>query len=367
MAENTALIDRLQPTFAHVEEFIAAGEINGAAVAVGVGGEQVAEWYGGQATEQLPSGPDVLWPLASASKLYTAAAVMALVERGALLLSTPVHAVLPEFHGDGREAITLRHLLTHTSGLIYESPEMEQRLIAQTPIEAIIDEAYTYPLLFAPGAKHSYSDYNMAIAGRMASVTAGMSFPDLVRAYVLEPGELRDTFMPPPRSAYPRLAHIVNSLAHGTAGAMYNAPYALDLAHPAFGTVASARDLLRFGLLFAPRGQRRILSDATIRLMTTDQTGGHALGSLVEGAPETPRAWGLGFMIRGPHDAGGYLPDLLAPGSYGHGGASGCMLVTDPVHDITVAFASTHHARTGRARWSYRINSTINMVLAALT
>jgi CubicO group peptidase (beta-lactamase class C family) len=367
MAEYTALTDRLRPVFAHVEGFIAAGEINGAAVAVGVGSEQGAEWYGGQAAEQLPSGPEVLWPLASASKLYTAAAVMALVERGALLLSTPVHAVLPEFKGGGREAITLRHLLAHTSGLIYESPEMEQRLIAQTPIEAIIDEAYTYPLLFTPGTKHSYSDYNMAIAGRMASVTAGMSFPDLVRTYVLEPGELRDTFMPPPRRAYPRLAHIVNALAYGTAGAMYNAPYALDLAHPAFGTVASVRDLLRFGLLFAPHGQRRILSSATIRLMTTDQTGGHALGSLVEGAPETPRAWGLGFMICGLHDAGGYLPDLLAPGSYGHGGASGCMLVTDPVHDITVAFVSTHHARSGRARWSYRINSTINMVLAALT
>jgi CubicO group peptidase (beta-lactamase class C family) len=80
---------------------------------------------------------------------------MALVERGALLLSTPVHAVLPDFRGDGREAITLRHLLTHTSGLVYESPEMEQRLIAQTPIEAMIDEAYTYPLMFSPGTKHS--------------------------------------------------------------------------------------------------------------------------------------------------------------------------------------------------------------------
>ncbi len=367
MAADTALIDRLQPTFTHVERFIAAGEINGAAIAVGVGGERVAEWYGGQAAEQLPSSPEVLWPLASASKLYTAAAVMALVERGEILLATPVQSILPEFHGDGREAITLRHLLTHTSGLIYESPEMEQRLLAQTPIDAMIDEAYTYPLLFTPGTKHSYSDYNLAIAGRMAAVTAGLSFPDLVRTYVLEPGELHDTFMPPPRAEYRRLAHIVNSLADGTDGAMYNAPYALDLAHPAFGTVASVRDLLRFGLLFAPRGRQRILSDATIRLMTTDQTGGHALGSLVEGAPETPRPWGLGFMIRGPHDAGGYLPDLLAPGSYGHGGASGCTLLIDPVDDITVAFVSTHHARSGRARWSYRINSTVNMVLAALT
>lgn len=367
MGMDTAVMGRLAPVFAHVERFIAAGEINGAALAVAIGGEHVAEWHGGQAADGLPSGPDVLWPLASASKLYTAAAVMAVVERGLLTLGMPVSTVLRSFTGDGREQITLRHLLTHTSGLIYESPEMEKRLNAQMPIDAMIDEAYTYPLLFPPGAKHSYSDYNYAVAGRMAATVAGMSYPELVRTFVLEPGELRDTFMPPPRSEYGRLAHIVGLLAYGTAGAMYNAPYALDLAHPAFGTVATTRDILRFGLLFAPGSIHHILSGATIRAMTTDQTGGNAVGSVLEGVPETPRPWGLGFMIRGIHDLGGYLPDLLAPGSYGHGGASGCLLVTDPVHNITIAYVSTHHARTGRPRWVYRIGSTINMTLAALT
>ena len=366
MTSDAETMRRLAPVFDHVARFIEAGEIHGAAVAVGVGGKQVVEWYGGQAAPDLPSGPDVLWPLASASKLYTAAAVMALVERGMLLVGMPVQTILPDFTGDGRDEITLKHLLTHTSGLIYESPEMEQRLIAQTPIDAIIDEAYTYPLLFAPGTQLSYSDYNLAVAGRMAAVAAGMSFPDLVRTYVLEPGDLHDTFMPPAPSEYGRLAHIVNSLAYGTAGAMYNAPYALDLAHPAFGTVASVNDFLKFGLLFAPGSTRHILSRATIRLMTTDQTGGNVRGGI--GPPsEAPRPWGLGFMIRGPHDTGGYQAELLPPGTYGHGGASGCSLMIDPVDDITIAFVSTHHARTGRPRWSYRINSTTNMILAALT
>ena len=154
----------------------------------------------------------------------------------------------------------------------------------------------------------------MAIAGRMAAVTAGMSFPDLVRTYVLEPGELHDTFMPPPRSEYPRLAHIVNSLAYGTAGAMYNAPYALDLAHPAFGTVASVRDLLRFGLLFAPRrsAAHPLRRDDPPDDDRSDRRRTRAAG-LVEGAPETPRPWGLGFMIRGPHDAGGVSARLACP------------------------------------------------------
>jgi CubicO group peptidase (beta-lactamase class C family) len=356
---------RLRPVFAHIERFIADGEINAAALAVGMGGVPVADWYGGQANAGLPSGPEVLWPLASASKLYTAAAAMALVERGVLLLSTPVHTVLPEFTGDGREQITLRHLLTHTAGLIYESPKMEERLLAQTPIDALIDEAYTYPLLFPPGTKHSYSDYGYAITGRMAATAVGMTYPEMIRTLVLEPAGLAETFMPP-RSADHRLAHIVGTLAYGTDGAMYNSPYALSLAHPAFGTVATAADLLRFGLLFAPGGTRRILSGATIRAMTSDQTGGNVQSEGFDPGSGRPRPWGLGFMVRGPHDHG-FLPDLCAPGTFGHGGASGCTLLVDPVADIVIAFVSSHHARTGRERWTYRIQSTVNATLAALT
>src|SRR5437764_466151 len=118
MASDAETMRRLAPVFEHVARFIEAGEITGAAFAVGVGGEQVAEWYGGQAAEGLASGPNVLWPLASASKLYTAAAVMALVERGVLMVGMPVQTILPDFTGDGRDEITLKHLLTHTSGII---------------------------------------------------------------------------------------------------------------------------------------------------------------------------------------------------------------------------------------------------------
>jgi CubicO group peptidase (beta-lactamase class C family) len=100
--------------------------------------------------------------------------------------------------------------------------------------------------------------------------------------------------------------------------------------------------------------------------MTRDQTGGTTRGDGFDPTNEQPRPWGLGFMLRGPHDDG-YLPDLCAPGSFGHGGASGCHLLVDPVANITIAYVSTHHARTGRERWSYRIRSAINATLAALT
>ena len=357
---------RLEVVFRLIAEFVDRGEVPGAALAVAVGDEVVGEGYWGEAAPGHPSAPETLWPLASISKLYTAAAVMALVEQGVMTLSSTVRSVLPEFDGGGREQVTLRHLLTHTSGLIYESPEMETVLRRHTPLEQMVDEAYTYPLAFAPGTRFSYSDYGIAVAGRMASVAAGVPFPDLVRRLVLEPGDLRDTAMPPSAADYPRLAHVVGPLAAGTDAAMYNSPYALELAHPAFGTVASARDLLRFGLLFAPAGQRRILSEATVRTMTTDQTGGGVVGTVVGLDAEVARPWGLGFIIRGQGPQLG-PGELSSPGAFGHAGASGCTLVVDPAYDVALAYVSNQHARTDPECWRRRLDAVANAVVAALT
>jgi serine-type D-Ala-D-Ala carboxypeptidase len=354
----------LDRVIATINGYIDRGEIGGGALAVAHRGEQVLDWAGGQAREGTAATTDTVWPLASISKVYTAAMIMVLVERGELSLSTTVTSVLPEFTGDGRDAITIRHLMTHTSGLIYESPEMEQLLIRQTPYDDMVDEAYRHPLLFTPGTSLSYADYNFAIAGRVASVVTGTSFPDLVRDLVLQPGGLSNTFMPPPESEYPRFAIVDGPLAAGTEGAMYNTPYAHNLAHPAFGTSATAADLMRFGLLFAPGGSTRILSHAGIRTMTTDQTGGQASGGPGSFSDGAPRPWGVGFMLKGKTGIGG---DLLSPEAFGHGGASGCTLWVDPVEDIVVAYVSNSHANKGRPPFTERLVRTVNGVLAALT
>lgn len=355
---------RLAPLQALLDRFVAEGQVDGAAVAVAQGGAQVAELYAGNAAPGRPAATDTLWPLASISKLYTAAVVMSLIEDGLLTLSMTARSVLPEFDGGGRESVTLRQLLTHTSGLVYESPEMEQRLLDQATLDEIVDEAYTYPLLFTPGTRLSYSDYNYALAGRIASVAAGRPFPELVRELVLEPGKLGDTFMPPPRSEYHRLARVVEPLAYGTESDMYNSAYALDLAHPAFGTVATASDLLRFGLLFVSNGTHRIFSTATIKAMTIDQTGGRIPGAGFGPEPDAIRPWGLGFMVKGATGFGG---DLLSPATFGHGGASGCILQVDPSTDIAIAYVSNKHARTGREPFTKRQMSVCNVVAAALT
>jgi len=356
---------RLGAVFARMDRYAADGELPGCALAVAVASDVVAQWHAGAARLGQAASAATLWPLASISKTYTAATVLALVERGDLTLSLPARELLPEFDGDGREAVRLGHLLTHTAGLIYESPRMEALLRAQTPLDGLLAEAYTTPLLFPPGSAYSYSDFGYALAGRMAEVAAGRSLPELMREYVLDPVGLEETFFPAPAAAHDRIAQVDAALAFGTPGAMYNSPYALGLAHPAFGVVASARDLLRFGLLFAPGGRVRVHSEATMRAMTTDRTGGVAQHGGQRFYPFNSDAYGLGF-VAGPH-FGGTGDDLASPASFGHDGASGCVLLVDPTYNLTIALVSNRHMLSGLERWRYRLGGILNGVVAALT
>jgi serine-type D-Ala-D-Ala carboxypeptidase len=349
-----------------IQQYIDAGEIDGAGLVVQHAGEPVIEWYAGQAAPNLPAGPQVLWPLASISKLYTAAAVMSLVEDGELTLSMRVSDVLPEFRTELRSETRLWHLLTHTSGMMYESPEMEQLLADQTPLGEMIDEAFNFSPLANPGTRLEYSDYGIALAGRVAELVSRVSLSDLVRQRVIDPAGLSDTFFPPSDSEYERIARVRDVPATGTPGEMYNSGYCRQLAHPSFGVVASARDLLNFGLLFHPRAQHQVLSRATTQSMTRDQLNGGLTGRLVGLELHDPQPWGLGFMVKGESFQLGF-GELASSSAFGHPGATGCVLLIDPVHDVSLSFVSNRHASSGFERFLFREASVTNAVLAALT
>ncbi len=108
---------------------------------------------------------------------------------------TKPSAIFPEFRGGGREEITLRHLLTHTSGLPFAPANIAELLQAGATAEELIAHGYTDPLLFPPGTGQSYSDTGYGLAGLMAAEVAGVSFPELIRARVLEPAGLTQTFL----------------------------------------------------------------------------------------------------------------------------------------------------------------------------
>ena len=143
-ARMTNLVEQLRQL---LNGFVERGETPAAAAAIAVDARQIAEVHVGMARSDLPAGPDTLWPLASISKLYTATAVMSLVERGEVTLSAPISTWLPRFTGGGKERVCLWHLLTHTSGILYEAPEMAELLARETPLDTIVDEVYERPLL----------------------------------------------------------------------------------------------------------------------------------------------------------------------------------------------------------------------------
>jgi CubicO group peptidase (beta-lactamase class C family) len=358
--------DALARVSTTVARHIREGGFSGAAVIGMRRGQVVLEHYAGDAGPGLPSSENVLWPIASISKMYAVSAIMRLVELGEITLNTLVSDVIPAFTGEMREEIRLRHLLTHTSGLIYESPEMEARLIAQTSLENLIAEALTAPLQFKPGTSLAYADYNTLIAGHLAATVTGKPLEVLVKELVLEPMQLRDTFFPTPAEQDARVATVRMVMAEGTPGAMYNSRHARGLAHPAFAVTATAPDLMRFLSHFMPNGPR-IHSSATVSAMRTNQTG------VVTGIHPSMKGydhvaampWGLGWALQTKWTPALFC-ELSSFNTFGHGGASGCEMFIDPDHEVALAVLTNTHLRIGREAWYRRLQSTINVAFAAL-
>ncbi len=347
--------ERLRDVVATLERAIERGELDGAGLAVSVAGMPVLEWYGGRAAPDLEAGPTVLWPVAAISKVYTATVVMALVERGYLSLDMPVAAVFETFDDEERRTITVRHLLTHTSGLPYESPGMEELLRQRLPLDELLEAGFEQPLAFVPGSRIGYSDLGYGLLGMLAEAVTGRAFPQLMRDLVFEPAALSDTRFPVQADQDgKRLAHVVGALGDGKPWAMYGAEYGLRLAHPAWGVVATLRDLARFLAHFTPHAPVRLLARSTVATMTRRQT------PEVLGSP----GWGLGFEV-----GGGFFGevDLMSPQCFGHTGASGCAAWYDPTYDVLVAFVSNRHMNAGRERFRQRMAAVLNGVIAAVT
>jgi CubicO group peptidase (beta-lactamase class C family) len=348
-----------------IDRFIRNDEFAGAAVVVMHRGEIILEHYAGLATATTTASRDTLWPLASISKVFSAATIMRLVEQGILTLNTRATSILPEFCGAQREEVRVRHLLTHTAGMIYESPEMAQRLQQHTTLADMYTEALTSPLLFAPGSQLSYSDYHWLLLATMAERLTGQSFKDLMSQLVLEPMGLTHTFFPCARTTTPNhVAYVRGVLAEGTTGAMYNSEYARTLAHPAFGVTASARDLARFAWHFMPNGPR-VLSDPAVWAMTHDQTAG-VPGSfpIITGLGDNPRhAWGIGWALQTANTPA-LFSELLSFESFGHHGASGCQVMADPSQELIVVTLTNTHLNTGLDPWYNRLQAIAASTIA---
>jgi methyl acetate hydrolase len=297
----------------------------------------------------LPDGPamtaDTVFWIASMTKAITSMAAMRLVEQGKLSLDWPIAEVLPELAtlqvlegfdtaGDpilrpARRQITLRHLLTHTAGFVYDiwNPDMG-RYMEKKGVPGIItcqNAALTLPLVFDPGGRWDYG-INIDWVGKAVERASGQSLGDFFAEHIFGPVGMKDTaFALTPA----RRARLVGMHARGEDGRLSPIPFELPQ-EPEFqmgggGLYGTAADYLAFERVFLNRGRangRQVLRPETVQQMSENAIGGldvrllktavPAYSNDAEFFPGMLKKWSLGFMISTEAVPGGRGPGSLA-------------------------------------------------------
>jgi CubicO group peptidase (beta-lactamase class C family) len=330
-AQPKSIVDVLQP---FVENHTIAG-----AVTLVAGKEKIIslETVGyADLAAKTPMRPDNLFWIASMTKPVTATAVLMLQDEGKLSVDDPVGKYLPELANlktaDGRPAkLTLRHLLTHTSGMAEATPQ-ESR--AAKKLADLIPHYAEKPLQFRPGAKWQYCQSGINSLGRIVEVVSGQSFPEFLQERLFDPLGMKDTTFYPTREQITRLARSYKAADGKLEEAMI---FILDSHDPTSrerypaangGLFSTAADYGRFCRMLLNQGSldgRTYLRPETVKLMTTIQTGDLTTG-FTEG-----NGWGLGCcVVRKPQG----VSAVLSPGTFGHGGAYGTQAWIDPMKQV---------------------------------
>jgi len=317
-----------------MQRFVDKGVLSGAVTLVGDDQQILYLSAIGQRDlkNHLPMRTDTIFWIASMTKPMTSTAIMMLQEEGKLSIDDPVAKYIPEFASlktpSGKPAnLTLRHLLTHTSGLEEVPKDVMHR--ARTLAElmpAFLDR----PTRFEPGTKWEYSQSGINTLGRIIEITSGESYADFMQHHLFDPMGLKDTTYYPTKSQLQRLA-VSYSFKDGklqpTGIALLPGPPG-DRNHYAAangGLFSTASDYYRFCKMLINGGTldgRRYLSEKSILEMTTNQTGNLKAG-FVPGSE-----WGLAIGI--VRNSTG-ITEALSPGTFGHGGAHGTQAWIDPV------------------------------------
>ncbi len=307
-----------------VEEAIARDQLPGAVVWIGREGRILhRKAYGQRALvpRTEPMTLDTIFDAASLTKVVaTTASIMKLVEQGKLRLNDPVSLHLPGYqNGNGRSAITVRHLLTHYSGL---RPDVDL-VPVWSGYETGIHKAMVDKPVSAPGERFVYSDINFLLLGEMVRKLSGKRLEDFAKDNIFVPSGMTETmFNPPavlrdriaPTETYPGMASPLRGVVHDP-----TARFMGGVAGHA-GLFTTAADLSKFAQMLINGGDAggvRVLSALTIRKFTEPQS-----------PPDSTTLRGLGFDLDSQYSSN--RGELFPIGSFGHTGFTGTSLWVDP-------------------------------------
>jgi CubicO group peptidase (beta-lactamase class C family) len=331
-----------QPQSSEIERVASEGHKEtgapGMSVAVAVG-DRLA-WANGfgvaDVENDVPASANTVYRIASISKPIAATAVMQLAERGRINIDDPVQKYVKSFPPKGEHTVTIRHLLTHTSGIRhYRQGEMESRTHYDTAEEAL-EIFKDDPLLFAPGTKYSYSTYGYNVLAAVVETASGLGFETYLRENVWAPAGMSATYFDHVSAIIPRRAR--QYVREGRT--LLNAPYA-DLSNKwaGGGVLSTAEDLVRFHIAL---DEGKLLKADTLQQMYTP----HRLN---DGSNTT---YGLGWSS---------WKDKRGQAWIGHsGGATGgtTFLVRDPSRRLAVAVLCNIERAEGLGALAERIADT---------
>ncbi|MEM7385086.1 MAG: exo-beta-N-acetylmuramidase NamZ domain-containing protein [Verrucomicrobiota bacterium] len=312
--------DKLRAIDQAFETAIAEKKIPGAVVWLEHGGEVYHRAYGNRQTvpEVRPMTRDTLFDAASLTKVVaTAPAVMRLVEKGLIDVEARVAQYLPRFNQNGNEKITVRQLLTHTSGL----RPVVSRKTAWSGRAAALELIYNDQPMSEAGKGFRYSDVNYILLGELVKAVSGRPLNEFVVDELYKPLGMNDSGFQPAVALKARIApttvedgELVHGVVHDPVSRL------MDGVAGHAGLFLTASDLARYARMLLNFGQfeeQRLFSLRTVKLMTS-----------VQSPPDVETKRGFGWDIRSRYSAprGAHF----GPASYGHTGWTGTSIWIDP-------------------------------------
>jgi CubicO group peptidase (beta-lactamase class C family) len=327
-----------------LEQGVQGGLHPGAQLYVSLRNEVIFDFACGEGKTGAPMRADSIVQWFSAGKPLTAIALAQLYEKGLVQIEAPVGNYLPEFAADGKENVTIEHLLTHTGGF-----RGADKFPADTPWDEVVRRTCEMPLEenWTPGERAGYSTTSSwFILGEIIQRVTGKKFDEHIRVEVLEPAGMLDTWLRLPFERFKAYGDRL-ALMHDTAAMKRDSDFLQDASgmaqcRPGSSARGPIRELGRCYEILLAGGKAngaQILREKTIRLFTQrhrigmfDETFLHRLD------------FGYGFIVNSnrygaetvPYGYGRYASDA----TFGHSGAQSSCAFADPEHALVVAWVT---------------------------
>lgn len=319
---------------------------------------------GRAAPSATPLDAESLFLVASLTKPIVAMAALLLVERGKLTLNDRVSDLLP-LKDASKKSLTLRHLLTHTSGLPDMLPDNRELRMARSSFEAFYEGTLQAAMDFPPGRGVQYQSMGFVLLDRIIAEAAGVPTPRFIRDEIFEPCGMTASMLGAPDAWFdgslPQSSRIVPVQVPpeqvGGDEWNWNSRYWRQFGAAWGGLLSTPGDLAQFCRMMLSQGRvgdRVLFSPATIAAATSSQLG--AFPDVPE-ADRRCRGWGLGWRMQWPAHAASF-GDLLSPSAYGHWGATGTVFWIDPQLDLA-AVILTDTPLDRSTRWIVRLSNAI--------